>query len=346
MPLERNLAWPAVLGAAAAASSRSRSSCRWSSCSPGRCGSRASRRRGRRSSSPTPSSPATTREAFDLVGLGRATLNSFLVAALVGAAGRRSSPPARGSRSSLLPPRRARTLLLAVSLAALMVPLTALLVPRFALFRSLGLVDTFVPLVAPALLGTSPFYVLVFYVAFRRIPPELYDACRLEGLRRCRSGGALAMPLVRPVTVGRRRCSPSSSPGANFLDPLVYLFDRDLFTAAARAALARAARSDELPAAARGRRARDRCRCSSRSSSPSATSSTSTAAPAGSDDEPPVARRRRSASEYGGIRRARGLDLEVADGELLVVLGPSGCGKSTRAPRSSPVSRRRATARS
>ena len=33
--------------------------------------------------------------------------------------------------------------------------------------------------------------------------------------------------------------------------------------------------------------------------------------------------------EYDGVPAVRSLDLDVADGELLVVLGPSGCGKST-----------------
>jgi ABC-type sugar transport system ATPase subunit len=33
--------------------------------------------------------------------------------------------------------------------------------------------------------------------------------------------------------------------------------------------------------------------------------------------------------DYRGIPALRGLDLEVADGELMVVVGPSGCGKST-----------------
>jgi multiple sugar transport system permease protein len=62
-------------------------------------------------------------------------------------------------------PRRTALVVAAASLVALMVPATALLVPRFAVFRALGLTDTLVPLVAPALLATSPLYVLVYYLA-------------------------------------------------------------------------------------------------------------------------------------------------------------------------------------
>ncbi|MHC4471556.1 MAG: ATP-binding cassette domain-containing protein, partial [Planctomycetota bacterium] len=35
------------------------------------------------------------------------------------------------------------------------------------------------------------------------------------------------------------------------------------------------------------------------------------------------------AKSYGGKAAVHGLDLDVADGELMVLVGPSGCGKST-----------------
>lgn len=165
--------------------------------------------------------------AADLVGLGRATLNSLLVAALVAPLSVLFASWA-GFALVLLRPRL-RSLILVASLLALMVPLTALLVPRFALYRSLGLVDTYVPLIAPALIGSSPIYVLVFYVAFRRLPPELYDACRLEAMTPLAIWRRVALPLVRPVAVAVGLLAFVLSWG-NFLDPLVYLHDRDLFT--------------------------------------------------------------------------------------------------------------------
>jgi multiple sugar transport system permease protein len=165
--------------------------------------------------------------AFELVGLGRATLNSLLVAAIVAPLSVLVASWAGFALARL--PRRLGDLVVAASLAALMVPLTALLVPRFALFRTLELTDTYVPLVAVALLGTSPFYVLVYAWAFRRLPPDLYDACRLEGMSPFATWRRMAMPLVRPVTVGIGVLAFLVSWG-NFLDPLIYLYDRDLFT--------------------------------------------------------------------------------------------------------------------
>ena len=165
--------------------------------------------------------------AFELVDLGRYTLNSLLVAALSVPLAVLAASLAGFAMAQLSP--RAAGRWTAISLAALMVPLTALLVPRFALFRSLGLTDTYVPLIAPALLGMSPFYVLVFSWSFRRIPRELYEACRLEGMSPFATWRRLGMPLVRPVTAGIALLAFIFSWG-NFLDPLIYLFDADLFT--------------------------------------------------------------------------------------------------------------------
>jgi multiple sugar transport system permease protein len=176
---------------------------------------------------PDPVDTGNYGRAADLVGLGRATLNSLLVAAI--AAPLSVLVASWAGFALVLLGSRLRTAILAASLLALMVPLTALLVPRFALYRSLGLVDTFVPLVAPALVGTSPIYVLVFYVAFRRLPPELYEACRLEAMSPFQIWRRIALPLVRPVAVAVGLLAFVLSWG-NFLDPLVYLHDRDLFT--------------------------------------------------------------------------------------------------------------------
>jgi multiple sugar transport system permease protein len=166
-------------------------------------------------------------DAFDLVDLGRQVLNSLVVAAFAVPLSVLVAAWAGFAIARL--PQRARTALVAASLAALVVPLTALLVPRFVLYSTLGVTDTWLPLVAPALLGMSPLYVLLYAWSFSRLPRELYDACAVEGLTPFAVWRRIAMPLVRPVTAAVAALAFVTS-WSSFLEPLVYLFDPDLYT--------------------------------------------------------------------------------------------------------------------
>ena len=176
---------------------------------------------------PRPVSVTSYDRAFELVDLGLYALNSLVVALL-------TVPVAVlvaswAGFAILLLAGRARAVLVGLSFVSLMIPVTALLVPRFALFRWLGVIDTWVPLVAPALIGLSPFYVLLFYWSFRRLPSEMFEAAWLEGATPFAVWRRFAMPLVRPVTVAVALLAFIASWG-NFLDPLVYLFNPDLYT--------------------------------------------------------------------------------------------------------------------
>ena len=176
---------------------------------------------------PSPAGFDAYGDAFDLVDLGRQVLNSLVVAAFAVPLSVLVAAWAGFAIARL--PQRARTALVAASLAALVVPLTALLVPRFVLYSTLGVTDTWLPLVAPALLGMSPLYVLLYAWSFSRLSPELYDACAVEGLTPFAVWRRIAMPLVRPVTAAVAALAFVTS-WSSFLEPLVYLFDADLYT--------------------------------------------------------------------------------------------------------------------
>jgi multiple sugar transport system permease protein len=176
---------------------------------------------------PSPLAWNNYERAFDLVDLPRYAVNSLIVAAFAVPLSVLVASWAGFAMSRLT--GRWRTVLITGSLTALMVPVTALLVPRFAVFKELGVIDTYVPLIAPALIGMSPFYVLIFYWAFQRIPEELYEAARLEGLTPFQTWRRVAMPLVRPVTFAVALLAFVVT-WSNFLDPLIYLFDQERFT--------------------------------------------------------------------------------------------------------------------
>ncbi len=126
-------------------------------------------------------------------------------------------------------PERVQKLMIWLSLAALLAPPTALWLARFPLFKALGWVDTPWPLIAPALIGGTPFSVLLFYWTFRRLAPALFEAARLEGASPWQLWWHIALPLSANTAAGVAILSFVLFWG-NFTDPLLYLRSEDQMT--------------------------------------------------------------------------------------------------------------------
>ncbi len=158
--------------------------------------------------------------AFVLADLGRSAVNSLFVVALAVPLTILAASLAGFAMSQLS--QRARLTLTLVSLAALMVPVTAVWLPRFVLFKGAGLLDSRLALVVPALGGTSPFFVLLFLWTFLRVPAEVYESARLDGAGTLRVWAGIGMPLARPTIVAVGMLAFVAYWG-NFIDPLLYL---------------------------------------------------------------------------------------------------------------------------
>jgi multiple sugar transport system permease protein len=165
--------------------------------------------------------------AFTVAGLAGKLVNSLFVVAL-GVPGAVLVASAAGFGLCRLA-RGPRRVVAAITIGAAMIPTTALIVGRFSVFRALGVTDTLLPLIAPALLGHSPFHVLFYLWTFRRISPEIFDAARLEGMGELGVYWKVAMPLVKPITLAVAVASFIGLWGA-YLEPLVYLSEPRLFT--------------------------------------------------------------------------------------------------------------------
>lgn len=175
-----------------------------------------------------PSNPGLQafRDAFTLVPMGRALLNSMLVTAV--AVPLTVLIASWGGLALTLLAGRLRLLLIGALLLLAMVPITAVWIPRFLLFDALGLIGTYVPLIAPALMGGSPLFVLLYHVAMRRIPMDVFDAARMEGAGLLRVWWRVALPLVKPTTTAIALLAVVMF-WSNFIDPLLYLrSERDL----------------------------------------------------------------------------------------------------------------------
>ncbi len=124
---------------------------------------------------------------------------------------------------------RVRRHLVIWAVVLMMVPVTALWLTRFLVFKQLGLMNTLWALVVPAIGGTNPFYVLLFFWTFARIPHETFEAARLDGAGHLRIWAGVALPIARPaiVTVGVLAFSFYWS---DLISPLLYLKSESLYT--------------------------------------------------------------------------------------------------------------------
>lgn len=126
-------------------------------------------------------------------------------------------------------PARWRSFWLTICVALMLVPALATWVPRFVIFTELGWIDTIVPLLAPAVMGTSPFFVILFVLAFRRVPNEVYESAYLDGAHALRIWWSIALPLARPAVIAVGTLAAVFY-WSNYIDPFLYLRTQENYT--------------------------------------------------------------------------------------------------------------------
>jgi len=169
---------------------------------------------------PNPIAWSNYLRVFDLVPLGTYVANSILVVAIAVPLTVVTASWAGFAMAQMASRTRRQLVVLAIML--LMVPITALWLTRFVIFRHLGLIDTPGALIAPAIMGTSPLFVLLFYWTFRRIPSEVFAAARLDGAGLLQLWAIVAMPLAWPTTAAVAVLTFALF-WSDFISPLIYL---------------------------------------------------------------------------------------------------------------------------
>jgi multiple sugar transport system permease protein len=117
-----------------------------------------------------------------------------------------------------------------VLLSTLMLPPAVTLIPQFVMFRVLGWLNTFLPLIVPAFFGQA-FYIFLFRQFFFTIPLELDEAAIIDGADHPRIFWSILLPLMRPALAAVAIFSFIRH-WNDFLGPLIYLHDEDKMTLA------------------------------------------------------------------------------------------------------------------
>jgi len=113
-------------------------------------------------------------------------------------------------------------------LATMMLPFQVTMIPLYVIFRALGWINTFAPLIVPAFFGNA-FSIFLFRQFFLGIPFELTDAGRIDGCSEWRLYWNIVLPLSKSAVATVALLTVLNN-WTDFLGPLIYLNDQAQWT--------------------------------------------------------------------------------------------------------------------
>ncbi len=116
-------------------------------------------------------------------------------------------------------------------LSTMMLPEVVTLIPRFILFKSLGWLDTFLPMIVPPFFGGGAYNIFLVRQFYLTIPTDFDEAARIDGASNWVIWRRILVPLSTPVLTAIAIFSFVYH-WNDFLHPLLYLFTEDKKTLA------------------------------------------------------------------------------------------------------------------
>ncbi len=94
---------------------------------------------------------------------------------------------------------KGKEVILGILVALFVVPTVLTSLPTFILYRSIGILDSLLAYIVPAIFGfgiRQSLFILIFYQFFRQIPKELLEAAEIDGASQIRIFIQIAVPLT------------------------------------------------------------------------------------------------------------------------------------------------------
>jgi ABC-type glycerol-3-phosphate transport system permease component len=123
-----------------------------------------------------------------------------------------------------------RNFLFIIMLSTMMLPGTVTMIPIFYLFKEMGWMNTFLPLIVPAFFGNA-FFIFLLRQFFMSIPIDLEEAAKIDGGTTLGILWRIILPLTVPalITVALFQFNGVWN---DFMSPLLYLNKPALYTLA------------------------------------------------------------------------------------------------------------------
>ncbi|MEH7418496.1 carbohydrate ABC transporter permease [Neobacillus drentensis] len=113
-------------------------------------------------------------------------------------------------------------------LATLMLPFQVIMIPLFLLFKEIGWIGSFYPLIIPHFFG-NPFFIFLLRQFFKGIPKELSEAAKIDGANEFTIYWKVILPLSKPI-LATVVIFQFIEAWRDFLGPLIFLSDNSHYT--------------------------------------------------------------------------------------------------------------------
>ena len=114
-------------------------------------------------------------------------------------------------------------------LAAMMIPTQATIIPRFMIFKTVGLYDNLWAVILPHWFNATAIFML--RQTYMGLPDGLVEAAKIDGASHFRIWSQITMPLTKPSMVSLGVLGFISC-WNEYLTPLIFLIDKKLYTIA------------------------------------------------------------------------------------------------------------------
>ncbi len=94
-----------------------------------------------------------------------------------------------------------KKLLFSIMVGTMMLPLIVLRLPQYLLFRELGWLDTYLPLILPSAFATDTFFVFMLVQFLRGIPRDMEEAATIDGCNALQLLWHIIVPLLKPAII-------------------------------------------------------------------------------------------------------------------------------------------------
>ena len=94
-----------------------------------------------------------------------------------------------------------KKILFAIMIGTMMLPLIVLRLPQYLMFKELGWLDTYLPLILPSAFATDTFFVFMLVQFLRGIPRDMEEAAVIDGCNALQLLWHIIVPLLKPAII-------------------------------------------------------------------------------------------------------------------------------------------------